>query len=263
MNYFSDYLQMLGNDFEIAATEFDLIIVKENSELMLMGMVEQLKALEKPLKEGISKGEFSDYMMTDGWSCCISKTGSFHLFCYSQPILNLSFKSFSYLLGLVTNHYKGYTIKFEDQLTGQLCECDSCYSDEYTWNHLNLFEKRGLKIKLGDVVTGEMLLKMLKIQEDLFRCLHHFRPKRLEELCLARLNEQEKKNLPESVHYSCFRGSMYRDIPYLWFNSTAFLVHCLRPPKEHHWEIDNEHELWNIFPVFLKHKGFVISKRWI
>ena len=56
MNYFSDYLQTLGNDFEIAATEFDLIIVKENSELILMGMMEQLKALEKPLKEGISKG---------------------------------------------------------------------------------------------------------------------------------------------------------------------------------------------------------------
>ena len=62
---------MLGNDFEIAATEFDLIIVKENSELMLMGMMEQLKALEKPLKDGISKGEFSVYMMTDGWSCYI------------------------------------------------------------------------------------------------------------------------------------------------------------------------------------------------
>ena len=40
MNYFSDYLQTLGNDFEIAATEFDLIIVKENSELILMGMME-------------------------------------------------------------------------------------------------------------------------------------------------------------------------------------------------------------------------------
>ena len=53
---------------------------------------------------------------------------------------------------------------------------------------------------------------------------------------------------------------MYRDVPYLWFNSTAFSVHC---PKEHHWEIDNELELWNIFSVFLKHKGFVISKRWI
>ena len=50
-------------------------------------------------------------------------------------------------------------IKFEDQLTGQLCECNSCYSDEYTWDHLDLFEKRGLKIELGDVVTGEMLLK--------------------------------------------------------------------------------------------------------
>ena len=96
MNHFSDYLQTLGNDFEIAATEFDLIIVKENSELMLMGMMEQLKALEKPLKEGISKGEFSEYTMTDGWTCYISKTGSFHLFCYSQPILNLSFQSFSY-----------------------------------------------------------------------------------------------------------------------------------------------------------------------
>ena len=90
-------------------------------------------------------------------------------------------------------------IKFEDQLTGQLCECDACYSDEYTWDHLNLFEKRGLKIELGDVVTGEMLLKILNIQEDLFRCLHHFRPKRLEELCLARLNEQEKKKNYQKV----------------------------------------------------------------
>ena len=189
--------------------------------------------------------------MTDGWSCYISKTGSFHLFCYSQTILNLSFKSFSYLLRLVTNHYKGYMIKFEDQLTGQLCECNSFSSDEYTWNHLDLFEKRGLKIELGDTITGEMLLKILSIQEDLFRCLHHFRPKRLEELRLARLNEQEKKTFPRSVHYSCFRGPIYRGVPYLWFNSTAFSVHCLRCPKEHHWEIDNEHELCDIFSIFL------------
>ena len=42
-----------------------------------------------------------------------------------------------------------------------------------------------------------------------------------------------------------------------------FQYTVLGRPKEHHWEIDNEHELWNIFPVFLKHKGFVISKRWI
>ena len=67
---------------------------------------------------------------------------------------------------------------------------------------MDTFEKNGLKIKVGDKVTGRMLLEILEIQNQIFRTMHGFSPKRLEDLCMEKLGEKEQMLLPESVKYS-------------------------------------------------------------
>ena len=261
MNYFSDYMERACVDFEIGATERDIIIFKEHGELILMGMIPRLKLIEKSLREGLSKGEFAEFKMPDGWSSYISSSGSFHLFCFEHPILNLSRESFIYLLKLVSNHEKAYMITFEKE--GEVCECEYCFCCYiYIWENLDLFEKCGLKIKSGDRITSEMLLKMLNIMEKVFRTVYSFTPKRLEELCMNQLTKQEKKDLPEGVRYSFLGRSICRDVPFLTFNTqTSALVYSLSS-KGYEFKIDQGSEFWDIFSLFLKHKGSVLGKEW-
>ena len=90
-------------------------------------------------------------------------------------------------------------IKFRDEKTGSICHCEFCDYNIFIWEHLDTFEKNGLKVKVGDKVTGEMLLKILKIQDQVFRALYAFHPKRLEDLCMEKLGEKEQLLLPEST----------------------------------------------------------------
>ena len=169
------------------ASEQDLIFFKENRELILMGMVRHLKPMLKDLKESFSLKEFRE-MTSDGWSCCVSKTGSLHVFCYLQPVLDLSSGSFVHLLGLLQNHYKAYVIQFIEEKTGKICDCDFCNYNIFIWEHMDTFEKNGLKIKVGDKVTGRMILE---IQNQIFRTMHGFSPKRLEMETYTRSEQSE------------------------------------------------------------------------
>ena len=165
--------------------------------------------------------------LSDGWSCCVSKTGSLHVFCYLQPVFDLSSSSVLHLIGLLQNHYKAYVIQFTEEKTGKICDCDFCDYNIFIWEHMDTFEKNGLKIKVGDKVTGKMLLEILGIQNRVFRTMHGFSPKRLEDLCMEKLGEKEQMLLPESVKYSTLRSTLSRDIPYLVHNvnHTACLVY--------------------------------------
>ena len=248
-------------DFEIGATEHDIIIFKEHGELILMGMMPRLKSIEKLMKEGLSKGEFVELKMTDGWSSYISKTGSFHLLCYDQPILNLSRESFTYLLKLVSNHKKAYVISFEKE--DGICDCEYCFSCYiYIWENMDLFEKRGLKIKSGDRITGEMLLKMLNIIKEVFRTVYAFTPKRLEEICMNQLSKKEHESLPECVRFSFLGRTICRDVPFLTFNiQNPTSIYSLIS-KGYDFKIDQKHEFWDLFSLFLNHKGCVLGKEW-
>ena len=160
MSYFSDEVGGLGVNFEMLASEQDLIFLKENRELILMGMIGCLKPVLKDLKESFSLQQFREISLCDGWSCCVSETGSLQVFCYLQSVLDLSRQTFGHLLGLVQNHYKAYVIKFRDEKAGSICDCEFCDYNIFIWEHLDTFEKNGLKVKVGDKVTGEMLLKI-------------------------------------------------------------------------------------------------------
>ena len=94
--------------------------------------------------------------------------------------------------------------------------------------------------------------------------MHGFSPKRLEDLCMEKLGEKEQMLLPESVKYSTLRSTLSRDIPYLVHdvNPTACLVYGV-PQKGLNYELEKEDEFWEFFSLFLKHKGFLLSKRWI
>ena len=163
-----------------------------------MGMIGRLKPVLKDLKESFSLKQFREIKMCDGWTCCISKMGSLHVFCYLQPVLDLSSQTFGHFWGLLHNHYKAYVIKFQDEKTGKICDCDLCDYNIFIWEHMDTFEKNGLKIKVGDKVTGKMLLEILKIQDHVFRALHVFYPKRLEDLCMEKLGEKEQLQFPRS-----------------------------------------------------------------
>ena len=191
MSYFSDEKLILGINFEMLASEQDLIFFKENRELILMGMVRRLKPVSKDLKESFSLKEFREITLSDGWTCCVSKTGSLQVFCYLQLVLDLSSDSFVHLLGLLQNHYKAYVIEFREEKTGKICDCDFCDYNIFIWEHMDTFEKNGLKIKVGDKVTGRMLLEILEIQNQIFRAMHAFSLKRLEDLCMEKLGEKE------------------------------------------------------------------------
>ena len=97
MSYFSEEAGTLGINFEMLASEQDLIFLKENRELILMGMIGRLKPVLKDLKES-SLQQFREISLCDGWSCCVSQTGSLHVFCYLQPVLDLSHPTFGHLL---------------------------------------------------------------------------------------------------------------------------------------------------------------------
>ena len=71
-----------------------------------MGMVRHLKSVLKHLKKSFSLQQFREIVLRDGWTCCVSKMGSLHVFCYLQPILDLTSQTFGHLLGLLHNHYK-------------------------------------------------------------------------------------------------------------------------------------------------------------
>ena len=264
MSYFSDEKLILGINFEMLASEQDLIFFKGNSELLLMGMVRRLKPVLKDLRESVSLKEFREMTLSDGWSCCVSKTGSLHVFCYLQPVLDLSSSSVLHLIGLLQNHYKAYVIQFTEEKTGKICDCDFCDYNIFIWEHMDTFEKNGLKIKVGDKVTGKMLLEILEIQKRVFSTMHGFSPKRLEDLCMEKLGEEEQMLLPESVKYSTLRSTLSRDIPYLVHdvNHTACLVYGVRQ-KGLNYDLEKEDEFWEIFSLFLKHKGFLLSKRWV
>ena len=263
MSYFSDEAKTLGVHFEMLASEQDLIFLKEDSQLILMGMIGRLKIVLKELKESFSLKQFREISLSDGWSCCVSESGSLHVFCHLQPVLDLSYQTFVHLLGLLYNHYKAYVIKFLDEKSG-VCDCEFCDYNIFIWEHLDTFERNSLKIKVGDKVTGEMLLKILKIQDQVFRVLHAFHPKRLEELCMEKLGEKEQLLLPESVKYCTLKSSLSRDIPYLVHdaNLTACLIFGARQ-KGWSYEIEDEDEFWEIFSLFLKHKGYVLAQHWI
>ena len=173
---------------------------------------------------------------------CIQK-GSLHVFCYLQPVLDLSSQTFGHLLGLLRNHYKEYVIKFQDDKTGKMCDCDFCDYNIFIWEHMNMFEKKGLKVKVGDKVTGKMLLEILKIQDRVFPAMHAFHPKRLEDLCMEKLGQKEQLLLPESVKYCVLRSSLSRDIPYLVHNAnhTPCLVYSVRQ-KGLSYDLENEDE---------------------
>ena len=98
----------------------------------------------------------------------------------------------------------------------------------------------------------------------MFRVLHAFHPKRLEELCMEKLGEKERLLLPESVKYCTLKSSLSRDIPYLEHdaNLTACLIFGARQ-KGWSYEIEDEDEFWEIFSLFLKHKGYVLAQHWI
>ena len=144
MSYFSDEKVILGINFEMLASEQDLIFFKENRELILMGMVRRLKPVLKDLKESFSLKEFREMTLSDGWTCCVSKTGSLHVFCYLQPVLDLSSGSFVHLLGLLQNHYKAYVIQFTEEKRGKICDCDFCDYNIFIWEHMDTFEKNSL-----------------------------------------------------------------------------------------------------------------------
>ena len=165
------------------------------------------------------------------------------MFCYLQPVLDLSSQTFGHLLGLLRNHYKEYVIKFQDDKTGKMCDCDFCDYNIFIWEHMNMFEKRGLKVKVGDKVTGKMLLEILKIQDRVFPAMHAFHPKRLEDLCMEKLGQKEQLLLPESVKYCVLRSSLSRDIPYLVHNAnhTPCLVYSVRQ-KGLSYDLENEDE---------------------
>ena len=264
MSYFSDEKLILGINFEMLASEQDLIFFKGNSELLLMGMVRRLKPVLKDLRESVSLKEFREMTLSDGWSCCVSKTGSLHVFCYLQPVLDLSSSSVLHLIGLLQNHNKAYVIQFTEEKNGKICDCDFCDYNIFIWEHMDTFEKNGLKIKVGDKVTGKMLLEILEIQKRVFSTMHGFSPKRLEDLCMEKLGEEEQMLLPESVKYSTLRSTLSRDIPYLVHdvNHTACLVYGVRQ-KGLNYDLEKEDEFWEIFSLFLKHKGFLLSKRWV
>ena len=123
-----------------------------------------------------------------------------------------------------------------------------------------MFEKKGLKVKVGDKVTNQMLLEILKIQDQVFHALHAFHPKRLEDLCIE---EREQLFLPESVKH-CFSKLFSRDIPYLVHNAnhTPCLVYGVRQ-KGLSYDLENEDAFWEIFSLFLKHKGSILAKKWV
>ena len=70
MSYFSDESETLGINFEMLASEQDLIIFKENRELILMGV------------QSFSLKQFREIRLCYEWTCCVSKTRSLHMFCY-------------------------------------------------------------------------------------------------------------------------------------------------------------------------------------
>ena len=56
----------MGINFEMLASEKDLIFFKENRELILMGMVGRLKSVLKDLKESFSLKQFREIILSDG-----------------------------------------------------------------------------------------------------------------------------------------------------------------------------------------------------
>ena len=264
MSYFSDESETLGVNFEMLAIEKDLKFFRENRELILMGMVEHLKSVLKDLKESFSLKEFREIVLCGRWSCCISKTESLHVFCYLQPVLDLSNQTFGHLLGLLRNHYKAYVIKFRDERTRKICDCEFCDYNIFIWEHMDTFEKNGLKVKERDKVSGKMLLEILKISRPNFLSFTWFLSEKIGRFVYGKVGGKRTACIARECEILYFEKFLSRDIPYLVHdaNHTACLVYGTRQ-KGLSYDVENKDEFWEIFSLFLKHKGCVLAKQWV
>ena len=81
---------------------------------------------------------------------------------------------------------------------------------------------------------------------------------------MEKLGKKEQLLLPERVKYCTLRSTLSREILYFVHdaNHTACLVYSV-PQKGLSYDIENEDEFWEIFSLFLKHKGRVLAKQWV
>ena len=121
------------------------------------------------------------------------------------------------------------------------CQC-LCHEYYYgihilKWDYMRVYQKNGLNISEGTLITPSLVSSILNICQDLFKYQYKITPQTLKDLCAIKIynNKLNEDLLPRELKIYC-RNVVHAELP-VWY------------PQ------------WTVPSVFIRHLDFTVSSK--